>query len=228
MKKVILAVYIILLISCSGQQTVLFRPEPGYHEVVQNYQVSINDITETKAGAGNANIPGWLQAYLNGGVADVEGMVLYFTRYCFIGVNEGSNFNALSKWAENYSVIQDFPRLAAARIEKNLITTATLYPDDEYGSFFETFVKKAFDNEYHDALLEDTFWIKKRIEQGENMDGTGSFTEIYQFYVFISIEKRRMQIVIQNMMAETLVAVTPTRAQNNAIRRLQQNFFTEF
>jgi len=225
MKKIILAAYVMLLISCSGQQIILFRPEPGYNDVIQNNTVSINDITETKNGPGNENIPGWLSAYLNGGIREVENIVFYLTRYCFIGVNESNNFNALSKWVENYSVIQDFPRLAAARIERKLISAATLYPDDEYGNFFETMVKKAFDTEFPDAHLEDTYWIKKRIVRNEAIN---EIEEIYEFYVFISISKTEMMSIIENMIIESLAVVTPNRAQNNAIRRLRQNFFMEF
>jgi len=226
MKKIILTVFITLLVSCSGQQKILFRPEPGYNDIVQNNSVSLDDISETKEGAGNTNIPGWLSAFLKGGADEVEKLYIYRNRYCFIGVSEGSNFSALSKWAANYSVIHDFPRMAAVRIERKLISSATLYPDDEYGSFFEVMVKKSFDAEFSYARIEDTFWIKKRNEQNETDDETNE--NIYEFYIFISIEKTEMAAIIENMMTETIAAVSVTRSQNAAIRRLQQNFFSEF
>jgi len=228
MKKFILAVFVILLISCSGQQRILFRPEPGYNDVIQNNFISIEDIAETKDGPGNANIPGWLSAFLRGGINAVEEIYIYRNRYCFIGVSEGGNFNALNKWAENYSVIHDFPRMAAVRIERRLISAATLYPDDEYGNFFEIMVKKAFDTEFSDAYLEDSFWIKKNAELDESPDEMNKTEDTYNFYVFISVSKTVMTAVIENMITETLAVVAPTRAQNSAIRRLQQNFFLEF
>ena len=226
MKKFFPAACVILLISCA-QQRILFRPEPGYNDIIQNNSISFNDIAETKEGPGNANIPGWLSAFLSGGINEVEEIYIYRNRYCFIGVSEGSNFSALNKWADNYSVIHDFPRMAAVRIERRLISAATLYPDDEYGSFFEIMVKKAFDAEFSDAVLEDTFWIKMKAEQNEPADKA---EDNYEFYVFISVSKTSMMAVIEDMMKETLdiVTVTPTRAQNNAIRRLQQNFSSEF
>ena len=228
MNKFIIATSVILLISCAGQQRILFKPEPGYNDIIQNNPVSIADITETKAGPGNSNIPGWLSAYIKGGIDEVEDINLYMNKYCFIGVSEGSNFSALSKWADNYSVIHDFPRMAAVRVERRLISAATLYPDDEYGNFFEVMVKKAFDTEFSNAFLEDTFWIKKRVTQDAPDDSINENADVYEFYVFISVSKTEMITVIEKMMAETLATVTVTRSQNNAIRRLQNNFFLEF
>jgi hypothetical protein len=121
----------------------------------------------------------------------------------------------LNKWAGNFTVIQDFPRLAGVRIEKRLNSTALLYPDDEYGEFYESFVKKAFSAEYADAVKEQSYWIK-------------TTAEVYEFYVFISMEKSKMQSIIRTMMSNTLAAVTPTRAQNAAINRLRQFFFFFF
>jgi len=225
MKKIISAafffVWAILLGSCAGQEKILFQPVPNNDNAIRGGSTLIGDITETREGAGSARLPDWLLAFIGGGIEEVEEMDFYRDKYCFIGVNEGGNFGALSKWTGNYSVIQDFPRLAAARIEKRLISSASLYPDDEYGSFYEIMVKKAFGAEYPGAFLEDTFWIKKKSNQNE----TG---EVYEFYVFISIDRITMQAFIENMMAETLAVITPTRSQNTAIKRLQQIFFTGF
>ena len=220
--------FVILLDACAGQKKTAFQPVPQYDDIIPEDLFSVGDITETKEGAGNAHLPDWLLTFINGGIEEVEEMVFYRNKYCFIGINEGGNFGALSKWAGNYSVIQDFPWLAAARIEKRLISAASLYPDEEYGSFYETMVKKAFDTEYHGAFLEDTFWIKKKINRNESENSVNDTGEKYNFYVFLSIDRITMQAVIENMMTETLAVVTPTRSQNAAIKRLQQIFFTGF
>ncbi|MCL2243674.1 MAG: hypothetical protein FWC03_04310 [Treponema sp.] len=228
MKKIILAVYVLLLISCAGQQKILFRPEPGYNDVTHNNSVSINDIVETKEGFGNAGIPGWLLSFWEGGIEEVEKIYIYRNRYCFIGTSKGSNFSALNKWADNYSVVHDFPRMAAVRIERKMISAAALYPDDEYGSFFEIMVKKAFDAEFSDAILEGTYWIKRKADQIETSYDINETEDVYEFYVFISVSKTAMMTIVEEMITESLALVNPTRAQNIAIRRLAQNFFLEF
>ena len=219
----------ILLGSCAGLKANSFRPVPDYtDDVVPEKSLLIGDITETKGGAAAAHLPDWLFAFINGGIEEIEKMDFYREKYCFVGTNESGNFGALNKWAENFSVIQDFPRLAAVRIEKKLISAAALYPDDEYGSFYELMVKKAFDTEYTGAFLENTFWIKKKISQNEAANRSDGSGEVYEFFVFISIDRIAMQNIIENMMAEVLALVTPTRAQNTAIKRLQQDFFMGF
>jgi len=215
-RGVFFSLYVIISCSCVNQQQSLYQPISGYADVVSHdISLLIGDITETSRGPGNENIPEWLIAFFNGGIEEVEKMEYFMDKYCFIISIEGVNFSALSKWADNFSVSRDFSRQAAVRIEKRLISAATAYPDSEYGDFYEMMVKKAFDAEYPDAFLEETFWIKKNVGQ-------------YEFFVFISIDKDTMQAIIVNMMAETLAVVTPSRVQNNAIRRLQQIFFVGF
>jgi hypothetical protein len=176
-------------------------------------------------------LPDWLIFYFKGGIAEVEKLDSCKDRYVFIGKNRGANFIALNKWAGNFTVIQDFPRLAADRIEKRLNSTTSLYPDDEYGDFYEMLVKKAFNAEYPDAVKEQTYWIKTAAEVNNAAgapQGAAAAPENYEFYIFVSMEKNKMQSIIRTMMANTLAAVTPTRAQNAAINRLQQIFFEGF
>ncbi|MDR0301737.1 MAG: hypothetical protein LBI04_05415 [Treponema sp.] len=216
---------VLILYSCSGRgknTPLIIIPEIKNKTDINNL-IGIDDIIETKSGRGKANLPEWLLTFNNGGIDAVEKMEKYQERYCFIGRNEGVNFEALKKWEDNYSTDQAFTRLAAARIETRLTSKAALYPDDEYGAFYEKLIKKSFDTEYLDASVEDTYWIKKTGTSEAN-----DFQDIYEFFSFISIEKTIMQNVIRNMIAEVRAAVTPTRAQNNAINNIQKNFFEGF
>ncbi len=220
----VFSVCTLILISCAGQSNrePLFVPDT-VEDTAPDYSIDIDNIIETKSnrrssGRENLNLPEWLLAYISGGIEEVEKIEFFTDKYCFIGTNEGSNFDALTKWAANYSAIQDFTRLAAFRLEKKLVSSASLYPADEYGEFFERLVKKAFVTEYQGAVMEDTYWIKKG-------DGGGA---VYEFFVFISIDKISMQTVINDMIAQTRALVNPTRAQNAAINRLQQTFFEGF
>ena len=211
----------ILFSACVSQNEFIFIPEPGSFNNMRNDNlITVGNIIKTKNGHGYENIPEWFLVYIYSGIEELENSYLYIDKYCFVDAKEGSNFEALNIWMNNYSLTLDFQKLAANRIEKRLFSMATLYPDDEYGLFYEKMVKKAFVTEYPQAILEDTFWIKKN-----QIDGTG---EVYVFFVFTSINKKILQTIITDMMEEVHAAVTPTRSQNNAIRRLQQNFFEGF
>ena len=207
--------------ACMTQNDFIFVPAPGsFNNKQDNNLILFENITATKNGHGYENIPEWLMVYIQSGTEELENMYLFTDKYCFIDVKEGSNFEALNIWMNNYSLALDFQKLAAGRIENRLFSMATLYPDDEYGLFYEKLVKKAFVTEYPQAVLEDIFWIRKK-----QADGSG---EVYVFFVFTNIYKKILQTVINNMMEEVHASVTPTRSQNNAIRRLQQNFFEGF
>ncbi|GHV96037.1 hypothetical protein AGMMS50293_23570 [Spirochaetia bacterium] len=181
-------------------------------------------------------MPEWVNQFLRGGIPGLEAIGAYQNRYVFVGKNKGNNFSALQQWAENFSPVQDFPRLAAARIEHRLISAASLYPDDEYGDYFEFLIKSASDAEYAGALKEESFWIKQRVEHktetadSEETDQSGPplVEEVYEFFVLISIDKTILQTRIREFMAGIKPAVPPSRAQKAAINRVQQIFFEGF
>ena len=220
---------VIILFSCAGQKKTAFIPVPPneYFETEKNNNnINPDNIIETKGGVSVRNLPGWLSVFINGGIEEVERMSAYYGKYLFIGSNEGVNFTAMNIWANNFSAVRDFSILAAERIERRMISGAYLYPDNEYGLFFETMVKKAYSAVYKGAVKEDTYWIKMKVRQGN--DNMEAYTEIYNFFVLISIDKMTMQTIINDLMAESLSAVTPTAEQKDSINRLRQNFFLRF
>jgi hypothetical protein len=237
-KKISLAVflfYALILCSCAGRgKNIPFIVVPELNNEAEiDTSIGIDDIIETQGGKGNGNLPEWLLTFNNGGIDAVERMEQYYGKYCFVGRNKSANFEALTKWADNYLETQAFTRLAAARIEKRLISGAALYPDDEYGAFYEKLVKKSFDAEYPDAVAEEIFWIKKATPSTETLftaqtSEANGFQDTYEFFAFISIDKTIMQGIIKNMMAQARTATTPIRAQNNAINNIQQHFFEGF
>jgi len=220
---------VIIISSCAGQKKPAFIPVPqnDYFETERNnVNINTDNIIETKNGTSVRNLPGWLAAYINGGIEEVERMSAYYGKYVFIGRNEGINFTAMNMWADKFSAVKDFSILAAERIERRMISGAYLYPDNEYGLFFETMVKKAFSTIYTGAIKEDTYWIKMKISQENNIE---AYTEeVYNFFVLISIDKMTMQAIITNLMTESFSAVTPTANQRDSINRLRQNFFERF
>jgi hypothetical protein len=220
---------VMVVLSCAGQKNPPFVPVPqnDYFIVIESKNNNINpdDIIETKNGVSVRNMPGWLSAYINGGIEEVERMSAYYGKYVFIGSNEGINFKAMNIWADNFSAVRDFSILAAERIERRMISMSYLYPDNEYGLFFETMVKKAYSAVYTGAVKETTYWIKMKARQG---DGSMEDTDIYNFFVLISIDKIKMQAIINDLITESLSGVTSTAEQRNSIKRLQQNFFERF
>jgi hypothetical protein len=135
--------------------------------------------------------------------------------------------SALRQWASAFTVEQDLPRLVAARIEKRMISAATLYPDDEYGDFFVSFIKAAVDAVYPASKIEDRFWIRRRIHM-KTGDELPPPEERYEFLVLISADKDAMQDRIHALMDGIRTPVHPTRNQAVAISRIKQIFFEEF
>jgi hypothetical protein len=214
-----------LFISCVGQNNTIFTPEPDFSVfyVPENF-INKNNIIQTRDGTEIDNIPNWLIAYIDGGIEAVEKLDVYSDKYVFIAENEGDNFLVLNKWIENFSEKLDFPIIAAARIDKRIISFASLYPDNEYGRFYEVMIKNAYSGEYTGTVKEDTYWIKIWYEQ----ENTWEYAESYKFFILLTINKTLLQPIIRSMMIRAVSAVTVSSAQSNAIDRLRHNFFERF
>jgi len=214
---------VLILFSCVTKKTTNYFPVPdsGISKDEDIISVDVGNIVETKNGSAR-QIPAWLRSFLNGGIEAVEKLDTYGNKYVFIGINEGKNIAALNKWIEFYTVTQDFPMLAAARIEKRMYLSASLYPDDEYGAFYEAMIHNAYNAVYQGAVKEDNYWIKIRSKNEEEP------SENFKFYVLITIEKNLMQSIIRNMMTKTTADVTMTAIQSNSVNRLRNTFFEGF
>jgi len=223
-----------IIISCASRSLNTFIPVPDetYFNTQNNIGIEIRDIIGTKDDTQSGYLPAWLSFYIIGGLEAVENLYRFNDKYVFIAVNESDNLGALNRWAENFSTVNDLPMLAAARVEKRMISSASLYPDDEYGLFYERMVKNAYNSEYPGAVKEDTYWIKTKAnnetsnEQGETTDNTPS--EAIVFFVLISIDKQTIQTIITDLAAQTAASVTLTRNQSAAVNRLRQTFFDGF
>jgi len=224
-KKFAVSLLAFIFISCVGQNNTAFTPEPDFsvYHVSENF-IEKNNIIETRDGAGINNIPIWLLAYIEGGIDAVEKLDAYKDKYIFIAINEGENITVLNKWIENFSETLDFPIIAASRIDKRIISSATLYPDNEYGRFYETMIKYAYSTEYTGAVKEDSYWIKIWYER----ENTWEYAESYKFFILITINKTLLQPLIRSMMMRAASIVTVTNTQNSAIDRLRQTFFEGF
>jgi len=222
--NVIFLLYIFIFFSCAARGNLIVFPTPDKNTKESENPVKIINITESRDMEGAPYLPDWLLALLGGGIEEAEKIETYAGRYLFIAGNQGVNFAALEKWADNYSVEHDFPVLAAVRIDRRMNASNTMYPDEEYGIFYETFVKNAYGGEYHGAVKEDTYWIKTKITGGEG----AALSEIFNFYVLTSIDKAAMQTAVYNLFVQAIDMAAPAGAQAVAINRLRQNFFEGF
>jgi len=200
-------------------------PVPDKSSNESENSIEIANITESRDMEGAPYLPDWLLAFLGGGIEEAERIEAYAGKYLFIAGNQGINFAALEKWADNYSVEYDFPTLAAVRIDRRMNASNTMYPDEEYGIFYETFVKSAYGGEYYGAVKEDTYWIKTKITG--NGEGA-ALSEVFNFYVLISIDKAAMQAAVYSLFSQVFDMAAPAGAQAAAINRLRQNFFEGF
>ena len=225
-----------LLAACAGQKDrIILRPEGQEKPFEQTGPQETWQIIESQNGPPENGIPEWVNLYLDtkDGITRLEALNQYSGRYIFIGESRGSNFNALEQWAKNYSPAQDFPRLLAQRVENRLVSSSTLYPDDEYGEYFETLIKIVSNEEYQ-ADKGEAFWIKqKKIpgnEDEENFEEavTVSDTERYKFFILLSIDRDTLQEQLLRLMTGIRTEKPPTREQASAINRIQASFFEGF
>ena len=207
----------------------MFVPEPDFSVYNSKKVFRLDNITQTKYGAGTAAMPQWFIAFANGGNKAVEQINSYADKYVFIVSSEGDNFTALNKWSENFRAERDLAVYAAARIEERMISSAVLFPDDEYGQFFEILVKMAYNAEYSGAAIEETYWIKKNIsDEPESIRFTSVSGEVYYFFILITINKNTMQTIIKKMIDQANTSTQARGSQRISVNRLQQSFFEGF
>lgn len=221
----VLIIFILIIASCLGQRQrrTPIIPVPDTEFFNFTLPIKMEDIIETGGGAGARVMPQWLRAYINGGIEETEKIPAYNDKYVFIGRSEGLNFTAMSKWAEYFSPSKDTIMLVARRVENKLVSSASLYPDDEYGAYFRTLIVNAYSTVYPGAVKEDTYWIRMRVDDEEE----GS-AQLFVFFVLISIEKELLQETIQDMLSKSMPSSRLSSAQRNAIERMNRNFFEGF
>jgi hypothetical protein len=214
----------LVLSTCAGEPVkIIFRPDPPEPPYQHEQVYEPYELTGHQDAATGKAVPEWVSRFLERGIEGVEALEAFSNHYVFIGTNRGGNFNALSHWAEGFTVVQDFPRLAAVRIEQRLISAASLYPDDEYGEFFEVLVKTASDAVYSGAEKEAAFWIQRRF-----YDESPQGREQYDFFILVTIEKTLFQTQVQELLTRITTRVPPSRDQAAAINRIRETFFENF
>jgi hypothetical protein len=228
----------ILFAACAGQnKKVIFRPDTANTPQEPSGLFDTWEIINSQNGGdqGSGDIPEWVRWYIDNKVNEIEALDRFSGRYIFIGGNGGSNFSALQQWANGFTVEQDLPRLITRRVERRLVSSASLYPDDEYGEYFEFLIREISNAEYSGAVKEETFWLKRKVVNSAETDGTtnaqpnpDAAQERYEFWVLISVDKETLQKQIRGIMTRIKTKITPTRDQTAAITRIKNTFFEGF
>jgi hypothetical protein len=182
-------------------------------------------LEDHKALAEGEDLPEWVSQYMNGGIQALENLEEYRDRYVFIAKDTGANLKALGQWAAGFRIVQDFPRLAAARIQDRLTRAAGGNPDVEFGRFFERVIRSSSDAVYTGAVREDDYWVLKRYLQ-ENGETAGPGE--YEYYILVSIDRALLQGQITAILDAVVVELPPNREQSSAITRVKEIFYESF
>ena len=226
----------ILFTSCVGQdKKVIFRPDAANTPQEPAKPFDSWEIINSQNGQGSAGIPEWVRWYIDNETNEIEALDRFSGKYIFIGENGGGNFSALQQWANGYTVEQDLPRLITRRAERRLVSSASLYPDDEYGEYYEFLIRDISNGEYSGAVKEQTFWLKRKIIYSAETDGNANTQskpdaaqERYEFLVLISVDKETLQKQIQGIMTKIKTKIIPTKEQAAAVARIKNTFFEGF
>ena len=180
-------------------------------------------ITEHKNSSIGEEMPDWVIAFIDGGLAEVETLAAYQNRHVFIARNEGNNFISMNHWMEGFSPELDFPRLAASRIEARFYSAAPL-PDQEYGAYFEALVRTASDFPWSGAVREDDFWIRKNYLPVAGEDEKETWEFLILLYIDRTVFFHQLETVFNNVKPNP----APTKDQTSAINRVKDKFFEGF
>jgi len=226
--------FVTLFFTCTGNKPVILRPDPSKDMLEQTDPQEIWLLIESQNGSPENGIPEWLSLYLDKGITAVEALNEYNGKYVLIGENRGTNLMALNQWANGFSETFDFPGLLVQRVERRLVSSASLYPDDEYGEFFVNMIRQISDGEYPGVVKDQIFWIKqKRLPlEDEDVDDPveiqNFISERYKMFVLLAIDRDVLQGIIQQLMDGIITPRTTTREQNAAINRIRNTFFEGF
>jgi hypothetical protein len=206
-----------LLGGCAGRPGAALpvTEAPRRQERAENYRIGAYPGREEGEG-----IPPWAEAYLEGTLGELPG---YEGKYLFAAENSGPSDRLLRQWAEHFSVAQDFPRLAAARIEGRYTRAALKYPDDEYGSFFPMMIRAVSDGFYGGAVREADFWFRRQLPEEE-----GSPREEYCFLILVSVDKFLFERRVHDILNRIVPDPPLSREQASAVRRATDSLFDGF
>ena len=230
-------IFLLFFSACSSQRgRIIFLPDPEFDSPLeQNENIESYEIIESQNGKGDTEIPLWVYYCFNNDVNSIESLTQYNNKYIFIGESQGENFLVLQQWADCFSVDHELPRLLVHRAERRLIASASRYPDDEYGDFYEAFIRKISNEFFPGAIKDRSFWVKRKIvttgqSDPENPDLPPLPVEFerYEYYILVSINKEILQNQIRILISDVKSSINITREHTAAVNNVQNIFFEGF
>ncbi|MDR1307508.1 MAG: hypothetical protein LBK74_08040 [Treponema sp.] len=163
----------------------------------------------------------WLRAYLSGGVPGAEALDPYRGSYLFVSMIRSSEQAVIGQWVKNFSVDQDFSRLAAARIRARLDKElGSQGPNEYYGPSYDDAVRSAYRRVFWGARRENDSWIL-----GSSAEENPGAAEYWGF-ILVSIPRDSLEIQIHELLAG--VSVSKLKEQHEAFDTMREYFFERF
>jgi hypothetical protein len=231
-KTGIICLFLIPLFSCVSAE----KRESLPYSAPSTQARRIIEILDYQDRADGAELAEWAPPYINGGAAALEKLNEFNRYYVFVAEQSSTNRDTLLQWADNFSVEQDFPQLVFLRAYRRLTGSLSINPDELYGSFFETLMKRIAALKWPFARRYAETWIlAHRLpsdipaaspDSGEPEQVSDSPLCIYM--ILNVIEKTEVQSALNLVMDDILTDKTFTRDQIQAINALKSNFFDGF
>ena len=224
--SILLLPFTVFLVGCGSRQVrqpPLREEEP---EIVRHISWEVLDYKDKDIGS---SIPAWVNYYLDNNILQIENYFEFYNHFVFIASNAGTNFNALQQWMNAFSIDLDFPRLAAVRMENRFLNAAVLFPDDEYGSFYEALIRAASDAHWQGAVRAEDFWVSRSFIGLDNPETESPETwDRYEFLILLIVEKDIMIPQIEMVLQDVQPPSPLSRYQRSAVNRVIEFFFDGF
>jgi hypothetical protein len=242
--KIVWLLLVLLSASCALTRS---RPEPlPYTKPPEEAKLDF-EILDHHNMANGAVLAEWASLYMNGGIPALEKTDEFAPYYVFVAEQTSRALNPLLLWRDNFNVEQDFPQLVFSRAYRRLTNDMSINPDETYGAFFETLMKRITSLRWPQARQYADTWLLVRYslagpavpqpaapepsvplpfldEPAEISDDS----EVYIYLILTVIEKADVENVLQALVDETSAALPLQRDKVQAINAIKSNLFPSF
>ncbi|MDR0409196.1 MAG: hypothetical protein LBH18_02200, partial [Spirochaetaceae bacterium] len=134
----------------------------------------------------------------------------------------------------------DFPQLVFLRVYDRLTGNISAIPDDLYGSFFETMIKRTVTLRWARVQKYNGLWaIVRRVPSNRQLDQPDIPQEevsadlyddssLYAYFVICLIDKTEIEEKLKTLMNDIAIDKTFSRSQISAVNSIKSNFFNGF
>jgi hypothetical protein len=237
--KIVWLLPVLLSASCALSRP-RYEPLP-YTKPPEEVRLNIEILDYQNSADGEA-LAEWASLYMKGGIPALEKTDEFAPYYVFAAEQSSPDLGTLLLWRDNFNVGQDFPQLVFLRAYRRLTDGLSINPDETYGAFFETLMKRIISLRWPQARQYADTWLLARYfltepATPEQPEPPPFFDEppeipdnsrIYIYLILIVIEKAEVEKVLEALIDETAAGLTPRRDQAQAVNAVKSNLFTGF